>query len=460
MAGIGLSGVGGGGHHHAHSGGSIHPLDLAGPTQPLSAHHTGGSGQYNMYNSPPGSAQMAPPPPPPPASLVAGSGANTAGRYASSGSSSNLPATLSPGGGSNAASRQTRLAQLLDSDLGGSPTSYNQSTSAYQQAQQSPHSHLSRSTSLSTATLAARAAGGGRGARRAQDDLEGAFHDDAPDRDVSMGSVYANNPGNAYYSPALAGSAQPPPPNNNQDPYSSDSYFTPGGQGQTNTGLTPRRANTHRDPTTSSSRQNLNQPLSPAAGHTPLDPYSPQQQQTLTSSQSGGGTSTLYSSYYNPPPPPSGPGSGRATQVPGSPYSSSAQHSRSASRVHDPTSAGSPLGFPTGTAQYASYSTNAMDLSTSPHPPLSLPQQQSTHSLSTPSTPLSHAYHSYGGGGGYYGDAHAMSVDAPPPPPPPRRRIEGFRRVRETRDLQPRIVQTAHRRVDVSGEPLSVCIVC
>jgi hypothetical protein len=97
-----------------------------------------------------------------------------------------------------------------------------------------------------------------------------------------------------------------------------------------------------------------------------------------------------------------------------------------------------------------------MDTSTSPQPPAHLATPgHHAHSLSTPNTPLSHAYSYYG----QQQQEHAMPVDMPPPPPPPpQRRREGFKRVRDARDLQPNLNPTqANQRMDhVTGEMLTV----
>jgi hypothetical protein len=273
---------------------------------------------------------------------------------------------------------------------------------------------LSRSTSLGGAFA-------GRNRRpRAQDDLEGAFHDDGD----APSSAYAAS---AYYTPSHA-HTQSTTSTGSADPYSTDSYFTPAN------GLSPRRANTIRDPPTSAVRVDQS-PRSAAL----TDPYAPPPSQPPSSS------GAQYASY----------GYDRQPQQnrtnPPTPYGN---HSRSHSRVSADAYQSPPQSGGYGGAGYP------MDVSTSPNPPGMLgapPHTIASHSA--PTSPHSIQFHPTLAPSPYYSatDHHAMVVEPPPPP----RRVEGFRRVRDARDLQPRAGQRSeNRRLDpMTGEFLSVSVI-
>lgn len=126
-----------------------------------------------------------------------------------------------------------------------------------------------------------------------------------------------------------------------------------------------------------------------------------------------------------------------------------------------------------GTGNAASYSAYpAMDVSTSPHPSAGHHGGVATHlttpggtvqphAISTPSSPLGYQHQQYatpiGGSSPYYGahDSNAMVVEVQQQQ---KRKAEGFRRVRDQRDLQP-VVNTSNinRRIDhMTGDYLTV----
>jgi hypothetical protein len=363
--------------------------------------------------------------PPPPSLLAAG------GRQPSS---AQVHALQSP-------SRATRISQLLDNDLGsGGP--YTPPAGAYQQQQQTQQqqqqqANLARSASLGGPALTAR----GR-RHRVQDDLEGAFHEDADmsgpgSQTPGGGSGYSSG---AYYTPGHhhSHSAAAPVPPASADAYQ-DSYF-----GTTGLGGTPRRANTHRE---SAARA----PLSPPGAGAPLaDPYSPQMAPPSAGSAQyspalGG---YAYSSERQP------------RTNPSTPYG----HSRSHSRVNADGGAGalgSPLSFQQASGgAYAGY--GGMDLSTSPQPPPGHAHLGAgvglTHSVSTPSSPIGGMQH-YGfvpqPGYDAHGGMHAMAIDMPPPPPRRAAPADVFRHIRDARDLQPRLNPSpANRRIDPATQDM------
>jgi hypothetical protein len=357
------------------------------------------------------------------------------------------PPSLLAGGGrpQPSPSRTTRLTQLLDSDLGsaspyGPPPAVG--ASPYQQQQGPPQqASLGRSASFGGAALTAR----GR-RNRVQDDLEGAFHEDADMAGPQTPSAPASGgyPAGAYYTPghhhSLSAVSGPPP---SADQYQ-ESYFGSGALGGT-----PRRANTHRD---AASRAPLSPPAA-SAGPPLSDPYSPPQ---LSAGGGGGQYSPALGGYAY------GGGERAARTNPSSPYA----HSRSHSHVNTDSGSGglsSPLSFaqaPGGA--YAPY--GGMELSTSPQPPAHHLGSGGPHghSVSTPSSPTAGMHHyGFAPQHGYdtHPGAHQMAVDMPPPPPRRVAPVDAFRRVRDARDLQPRNLNqsTVNRRIDpMTQEILSV----
>jgi hypothetical protein len=388
------------GHEHTLSS-SQQAAQAASQASYLYPHHSGGGGI-----------------PPPPPSLIPASSNNM-----------RLHQQQSPQG----ASRQMRINQLLDPD-NASGGQYSPGGTGGGNA---GNSNLSRSTSLGGAFA-------GRNRRpRAQDDLEGAFHDDGGQDATS--SAYAAS---AYYTPSAPSHAHThSAASAGSGDHYSESYFTPAN------GLSPRRAHTQRDPTSSSVHSAAQSPrrtdVAPLA-----DPYSPPTQQPQQAQYS---------------PSVSGYGYGDRSQQqqqqqqranPPTPYTT---HSRSHSRVSASDAAGAYQSPPQTSSAYGAY---PMDVSTSPNPPalLGTPAHvQMSHS--TPSSPHAHNTHYHGSHSlapsPYYSapDPHAMAVE---PAQPQRRRVEGFRRVRDARDLQPRInPRPDNRRLDpLTGEYLSVCSSC
>lgn len=397
--------------------------------QPQSAHDAALSSSHQAAQAAYLYPGAGPPPPPPPQSLVPSSSAGGRPPPSFQQQQPHSPPTAT-------AVRQVRLNQLLDQDHG----------SAMAGGPYSPggQNNLSRSASLGGAL-------GNRGRRhRVQDDLEGAFHDDTHD----MTSTPAQP---AYNSPSFY---QPPPPahhhtpsngSGNSDAYA-DPYFSPGGT------LAPRRANTQRDSATTS--RPAHSPHSESRGAAPLaDPYSPPQQSPY---------SPILSTYAY---------ADRQRANPSSPYAHSRSHSRvkndgltsPMSAQFSPNTGGNGGGSGSG-GGYSSYS--AMDVSTSPHPPpthqnvaahLTTPGGTIQHSISTPSSPLSyqHQYQNPLSGPSPYFSSHdpnAMMVEAQQQQQAPKRKAEGFRRVRDQRDLQPVVnAGNTNRRMDhLTGEYLTV----
>jgi dual specificity protein kinase YAK1 len=343
--------------------------------------------------------------PPPPPSLTAGPRLP--------------PLQQSPTG----SSRQPRISQLLEQDqqLALNSTSYLSSS----------QNQLSRSASLGGAAGGNSAA---RGRRHHQpDDLEGAFTTENQSQTNSrQAGPPQHHPANAFYPPsvsgyhpqsltatAVAGASSP-----SLDSYQ-DMYFSGSG------GNAPKRSQTTRDSSTSRSGR--------SPGNTPnshLDPYSQQAQYSPTTAP------YIYTA------------SSDQRNHPSSAYQS---HSRSQSQVKSETST-PPISSPytPHISVPPAYSTYAMDTS-SPHPPpppsqnhLSshIPARQS--SVSTPSTPLSYNHPS--SSPSYYHQDQSMLVEVPQQ----KRRASGLVRIRDARDLRPRINnQPTNRRMDSTGVYLS-----
>jgi dual specificity protein kinase YAK1 len=349
---------------------------------------------------------VPPPPPPPPPALAAGH---------------RLPPIPQSTTGS---SRQPRISQLLDQDqqLGISASPY-QSTAQNQ---------ISRSASLSGA---ANTTVTSRGRRHHQpDDLEGAFNSDIqsprqqPHTGASSNSFYPSSVG--YHTQSLAGTT--PAVNNSSSPASdsySDMYYSgPGGH-------PPKRSQTTLD--ASSSRSGPS-PLRTANPNTTLmTPYSQQAQYSPTTStfpySSSSDQRTQSTASYNPhsraPSIVTMDSMSRTPPVP-SPYSPhSGMHS-----PYYPMETTSPQPGPQSHTHLT------------PHPPNRQP------SASTPSTPLSYIHPQ---NSNYFPQDQVMVVEAP------KRRASGLRRVRDSRDLRPRVDNhPSGRRMDSSGVYLSVRVTC
>ncbi|EIN11885.1 kinase-like protein [Punctularia strigosozonata HHB-11173 SS5] len=330
----------------------------------------------------------------------------------------------SPASASSAspATRPPRISQLLDEDQ---PYAMN-SLAGYASGPPPPNpqanSQLARSASFGGSSA--------RGRRRVHDDLEGAFHADAP-----AGGAYAGESQQGsmqYYGGYSAGNGA------GEGAYGGDTAAT-------THYATPKRSQTTRDPASARSPHR-------AIDTSSLDPYAPPNQGPYSPTTGTGG----YQSAYADRP-------GHA-----SPYSHSRSHSRAKGDALGPSY--SPAGPPqtASAAAYGGYA--AMDTSTSPQPQAPPPAAHAhlaayahspQNSLSTPSSPLSHP-HSFHPNAGqqqqqqqYYPqhDPQAMVVE---PPPPSRRRADGFRQVRDARDLRPHVsAQPGGRRMGQNGTYLS-----
>ncbi|KAF7428224.1 dual specificity protein kinase yak1 [Pleurotus ostreatus] len=354
------------------------------------------------------SYHYAQPPPPPPQSMTAGP-------------AQRLP-PIQHQASAGAVRQQPRISQLLEQDqqLGVNSPSYLSPT----------QSQLSRSASLGGGP--GNSASASRGGRRHHqlEDLEGAFHGgtQTPSRQLSQpgpNSLYSSSVG--YQPQSLAGTNPPPnpPTSMSADTYSDMYYTNPNEQ-------PPKRAATTHDSSTSS--RGGRSPLRSTNQSGPnalLDPYSPQQYSPSNSAS--------YTTYASPP-------DQRNSQP-------TVYHARNQSQVKTEPSDPS---FSPRTPMHATtaFPPSAYSMeSGSPHPSSQSQSHLNTHtparptSISNPGTPMS-AYHP--SSSPYYQD-QAMAVDAPS-----QRRRVGLRRIRDARELQPRVdVQPVGRRMGSDGTYLS-----
>ena len=334
--------------------------------------------------------------------------------------------------------RQPRISQLLEQEQQMSP-----GLSAYSTGGQS---QLSRSTSLG-----GRAGGNLASARirrhHPSDDIEGAFTTDNPSivgprqqPPLAHNSFYSSVGG--YQPQSLTGGNPANPAASPTDSYNTDMYYS-GSASHPPKRLQPVQHDVNAVQAARSGRSPMRVPNTPISS-SPLDQYSHQSQYSPT---------TGSYPYGNPV-------DQRSHPVP---YQS---HSRNHSQVkNESLTPPIPAAYPPQSSTHSnpSYSSNnayqnsySMDTSSS-HPPLqSHLNAQSTikASHSNPSTPLSYLHPNNSLGAHYYSQDQAMAVD-----PPPKRRAPGFRRVRTTHDLQPRLdVSPAGRRMGTDGVYLSVSL--
>jgi dual specificity protein kinase YAK1 len=331
-------------------------------------------------------------------------------------------------------SRQPRIAQLLDDQhlvINSSPYL-------------SPgHNQLARSASLGgSATTNTSSTSRGRRHHQA-DDLEGAFHSESQGisglRQNSQSGAAQHHPSTSFYpssvgyhsqtlpgtSPAV--STTTPPTGDYTEMYyngSSGSHASKRSQNALDTNTTARTGRS---------------PLHAVAGTTTLlDPYSQQAQYSPT-------TATF--SYA--------PSDQRAQQ---SYHSHSRAHSLIKTEALTPPIASpySPHGTMHSPSVYSS--PYAMDTS-SPHPTAQSQSHLTAHipnrsaSASTPNTPLSYNHPSQNPSSQYFSQDQPMLVEAPQ-----KRRTSGLRRLRDARDLRPRVDNPpVGRRMDSTGVYLSVC---
>lgn len=322
--------------------------------------------------------------------------------------------------------RQSRISQLLDQDQ--------QLSSPYLSTGQN---QLARSASLGGSANS----GSSRGRRHHQpEDLEvaGFSHDNQSvpgSRQHSQSGSTSFYPSSVGYQPQSLSSPVAPP---TVDPYPSDMYYSGSGS------QPPKRAQTmvSHDPNTSRAA-----PRSPMrTAHTPtsaslLDPYSPQTQYPPATTYSYG---HQQQSDQRIPPPVYHSHTRTSSQVKSegmtppitisSPYSPQQQQQQQQTPVYPSSS-------------------YAMDTSSSPHPSSQL-QGHHVPVRSSPNTPLSYMQTSHSPASQYYSKDEPMDVQLPPQ----KRRASGFRRVRDARDIQPRLdIPPAGRRMDSTGVYLSVC---
>jgi dual specificity protein kinase YAK1 len=350
-----------------------------------------------------------PPPPPPPPTLIPGQRLPPTHQSSSSGSS-----------------RQPRISQLLEQDqqLGSNPSSYLSTT----------QSQLARSASFG-GNAAGNSSSSSRSRRHHQpDDLEGAFNSDsqASRQPPSSNSFYPSSVG--YHTQQLtstsstANSASLPA----TDQYS-DMYYTGSGANHA-----PKRSQTLLDASTRTARSplrtgnttsNMIDPYSQQAQYSPTTtssyPYSAssdQRNQPSAVYQSHSRTHSIVKTEAMTPPVPS----------PYSPHSG----------MHSPSVFPSPYAMDTSSPHPGSQSQSHLTA----HPPA---RQTST---STPSTPLSYTHSSQNTN--YFPQDQQMVVE-----PPQKRRASGLRRIRDARDLRPRLDnQPVGRRMDSTGVYLSVSL--
>ncbi|KAL0956418.1 hypothetical protein HGRIS_002566 [Hohenbuehelia grisea] len=360
-------------------------------------------GQQSTYQYP---QQQAPPPPPP--ALTAG----PAHRL--------QPIHQSPMG----SARQPRIPQLLDHDQ--------QSPTTNPASYLSPaHGQLARSASLSSGAPGSSAAASRARRHHQPEDLEGAFHNEAQPASRQLAqsasaSLYSPNLG--YPSQSLSGtnSTAMSPTSAPVDSSYTDLYYGGGANSQP-----PKRSQTTHD--SSTSNRGGRSPLGSSASTTMIDPYSPHSQYSPSAAS--------YSTYASPP----------------QDHRNNPQtfHSRSQSQVKTegmtPPSSFTPQ---TPIHQTTAYPPSSYSMeSSSPHPsgqsqPHLAAHSAPRHPVSHPSTPLSYLHQT--SGSPYYGD-QPMAVDAAPP-----KRRAGLRRIRDARELQPRVdVQPGARRMGSDGTYLS-----
>lgn len=267
-----------------------------------------------------------------------------------------------------------------------------------------PQAQLARSASLGGSTAPNLASRVGARRQNQPDDIEAyatdnqTVHGPRQQPQMSQGGYY--NPNVGYQSPSMTGSAAA-----NTGPASAtDSY--PDMYYNGSTAQPPKRM-------ADASRGTVRSPHHTPGSTNLMDHYSQQQAQYSP-------TTATYS--YGPGPPLDQRSQSVAYQT----------HGRSNSQVKKEPST------PPLTNPYVPQQAQGL---LNPHTP------SMKHSISNPSTPMSYMHP----GSHYYPQDQAMLVDAPP-----KRRAPGFRRVRTSHDLQPRLdISNSNRRVTSDGVFLS-----
>lgn len=315
-------------------------------------------------------------------------------------------------------SRQPRISQLMGQEQAMGPPP-NQFTSGNTQAQ------LARSASLGGSTATSLASRVGTRRPNQPEDVEAYSPDNqaipGPRQQPQMSQGGYYNPNVGYQSPSMTGTVAA----NTGAASTPDSYpdmYYNGSAAQPTKRLLDTSRGAVRSPHHTPGPANL------------MDHYTQQQAQYSP-------TAATYS--YGPGPPIDQRSQSVAYQA----------HGRSNSQIKKEPST-PPLSNPYAPHQVSKPSGGyPMDVSTTP----SITQTQALlnphtpslkHSISNPPTPMSYMHP----GSHYYPQDQAMLVDAPP-----KRRAAGFRRVRTSHDLQPRMdISSSNRRMTSDGVYLSV----
>lgn len=287
-----------------------------------------------------------------------------------------------------------------------------------QEQSSSPMLNLSRSASINT----------GARSRCQPDDLERAYPSDTPSSASTAISLQRRQIPNPFYPSSVAAYQTTAPPSASSTPTDAYMYY-PSSANSAN-------PNSSNPAVSAPSRRATN--ASPAAVHhhssqvNQLDSYQP----GIPSSSSSLYSNTNYSDYSSQP-------------TPLTPYSSHVKQEspdadiRSSPYIPQQSQSSQPTSY-NASHSYPSMDTHQLSVAA--------PSRPSSHS--NPGSPFSHSHgqipHSQ-----YYTSPHAdqMAIE-----PPPRRRSVGFKRVRDSRELQPHVATGFQgRRVDHAGNYVGVC---